>query len=137
MGEGKYSDRSKFPYPAFIITDLKMPGWDGFSVLEHIKANPSWAIIPVVVFSASPDPDDIRTAYLLGASSYHVKPFGFADLASQLKVLLDYWMTCAVPGVGVDGKQVRTASRGRLGERFPQPIQAAQARVKRHATSAT
>jgi CheY-like chemotaxis protein len=25
MGEGKYADREKFPYPTFIITDLKMP----------------------------------------------------------------------------------------------------------------
>ena len=51
MGEGKFSDRAKYPYPTFIITDLRMPGADGFAVLEHLKANPAWAIIPTVVLS--------------------------------------------------------------------------------------
>ena|SRR5437867_4665153 len=32
-GDGQYSDRSRFPYPSFVITDLKMPNGDGFSVL--------------------------------------------------------------------------------------------------------
>ena len=61
-GEGKYSDRGKYPYPTFIMTDLKMPRADGFAVLEHLKANPAWATIPAVVLSASTDPDDIRTS---------------------------------------------------------------------------
>ena len=32
MGEGKYSDRQKYAYPTFIMTDLKMPKADGFAV---------------------------------------------------------------------------------------------------------
>ena len=35
-----YSDRKKFPYPNFIITDLKMPAVDGFAVLHYLKQNP-------------------------------------------------------------------------------------------------
>src|SRR5512140_3272722 len=80
MGEGQYADRHKYAYPSFIITDLKMPGADGFAVLEHLKANPEWAVIPTVVLSASADLDDIRTAYLLGASTYHLKPTKFGEL---------------------------------------------------------
>ena len=49
MGEGKYSDRSLYAYPTFITIDLKMPGRDGFAVLEHLKNNPEWAIIPTVI----------------------------------------------------------------------------------------
>jgi CheY-like chemotaxis protein len=45
MGEGKYADREKFAYPTFVITDLKMPGADGFAVLEHLKSNPEWAVL--------------------------------------------------------------------------------------------
>src|ERR1700743_1938888 len=43
MGEGKYSDRQKFTYPTFVVTDLKMPHADGFAVLEFLKSNPEWA----------------------------------------------------------------------------------------------
>ncbi len=130
MGEGKFSDRTQYPYPTFIMTDLKMPGADGFDVLEHLKANPAWAIIPTVVLSSSSDPDDIRTAYLLGASSYHRKPSDFNELREQLKTLHDYWMTCEIPVVDASGKQLRTRSVGKLGERFHQPSPPKQTRVE-------
>ncbi len=131
MGEGRYADRARFAYPTFIITDLKMPRADGFEVLQHIKNNPAWASIPTVVLSASTDLDDIRTSYLLGASSYHVKPQTYEQLCAQLKILNDYWMTCQVPEVDVTGKQLPTESKGKLGERFPQPTQSTQTRTKR------
>jgi len=121
MGEGKFSDRRLYAYPTFITTDLKMPGADGFSVLEHLKNNPEWAVIPTVVLTASQDLDDIKKAYMLGASSYHVKPSSPDALRQQLKVLHDYWITCEVPEVDSTGRQVRTDSEGKLGERFVQP----------------
>jgi CheY-like chemotaxis protein len=118
MGKGKYSDRGTYAYPTFITIDLKMPGVDGFGVLEHLKKNPDWAIIPTVILSSSRDLDDIKKAYMLGASSYHVKPSSVDGLREQLKVLHDYWMTCEVPEVDTTGRQVPTKSDGKLGERF-------------------
>ncbi|MGZ4987712.1 MAG: response regulator, partial [Limisphaerales bacterium] len=63
VGKGEYSDRDQFPFPTTIITDLKLPVMDGFSVLEQLKNNPQWAIIPAVVLTASRDLDDIKKAY--------------------------------------------------------------------------
>jgi CheY-like chemotaxis protein len=120
MGEGKFADRSIYEYPTFIMTDLKMPRADGFAVLEHIKSNPDWAIIPSVVFSGSADLDDIKKAYMLGASSYHIKPNTFDELRARLKILHDYWMTCETPEVDRTGRQLHTNSTGKLGERFEQ-----------------
>ena len=116
----KYSDRSVYAYPTFITIDLKMPGRDGFAVLEYLKKHPAWAIIPTVILTSSRDLDDIKKAYMLGASSYHVKPHSLADLRRQLKVLHDYWMTCEVPEVDSTGHQLPTDSKGKLGERFAQ-----------------
>ncbi|MDB6066481.1 MAG: response regulator receiver protein [Pedosphaera sp.] len=118
-GEGKFADREQYAYPTFISTDLKMPT-DGFEVLVFLKENPDWKIIPAVVFTASHDPDDVKKAYMLGASSYHVKPPSFDELCKQLKILHDYWLTCEVPEVDMSGKQVETDSKGKLGERFRQ-----------------
>ncbi len=120
MGEGKYADREKFAYPTFIITDLKMPKGDGYSVLEFLKGNPEWAVIPTVVFSASRDLDDIKKSYMLGASSFHVKPQKPEALQKQLEVLHAYWLTCEVPEVDRTGRQIHTDSAGKLGERFAQ-----------------
>jgi len=135
MGEGKYTDRGKYEYPTFIMTDLKMPHVDGFGVLEHLQSNPEWAIIPSVVFTSSNDLDDIKKAYMLGASSYHVKPSSPEQLRQYLKVLHDYWMTCETPEVDSAGKQLRTNSVGKLGERYPQSAQdnAKATRVLPHA----
>ena len=119
-GEGKYSDRSLFPYPSFIMSDLKMPHGDGFSVLEHLKSVPQWSIIPTLILSGSGDLDDIKKAYMLGAISYLVKPIEFAELRSLLKLTYDYWRECEIPEVDVTGKKMKTLSSGKLGERFGQ-----------------
>jgi DNA-binding NarL/FixJ family response regulator len=78
-------------------------------------------VIPTIVFSASSDLDDIKKAYMLGASSFHIKPASPEALIEQLRVLHDYWITCEVPEVDSTGKQLHTDSEGKLGERFAQP----------------
>jgi two-component system response regulator len=130
MGEGKYSDRTEYAFPSFIITDLKMFGGSGFAVLEHLQSNPEWSIIPTVVLSNSEDPDDIKKAYMLGASSYHQKPGSQAELCEQLQILHDYWMTSKVPEIDATGRQVQTESSGKLGEKFKQPSGTTQKRVR-------
>ena len=118
-GEGKFSDRTMYPYPDFLISDLKMPEGDGFAVLEHLKLYPEYAVLPAVLLSGSQDSDDIRKAYLLGARSYHVKPSSPAALRALVKALYEYWVTCEVPEVDPMGKQGATAHK--LGKRFDGP----------------
>jgi CheY-like chemotaxis protein len=117
-GEGKYADRAVYRYPSLIITDLKMPGINGFDLLNHLKNHPLYRVIPTVVLSGSQDLYDIKTAYALGASSYHVKPTSIAELRSLIKALYDYWMLCEVPQVDSNGKQLTVTSRGKMGERY-------------------
>ena len=113
-GDGKYSDRDKFPFPSYIITDLKMPVSNGFDVLAHVKGNPLWSVIPIVVLSASSDSDDIQKAYLSGANCYLVKPANNQDLAGMLKKLQDFWNTVEVPEVDEKGLLMQTKSAGKL-----------------------
>ena len=120
MGEGNYGDRAKFPYPSFIITDLKMPRADGLAVLEFLKKNPNWAVIPTVVLSGSANEDDIKKSYMLGASSYHVKPSSVEELVRLANTLVTYWRACEVPAIDSTGRRLWTDSKGRLGERFPE-----------------
>lgn len=121
-GEGAYEDRKLHPYPDFILTDLNMPGIDGFAVLEFLKKNPESAVIPTVVLSGSQDNDDIKKAYWLGASSYHVKPSSLTELRHLVKTLHDYWSLCEAPEKDLAGKQIQSNSRHKLGERFTAEI---------------
>jgi CheY-like chemotaxis protein len=120
MGEGPYADREKHPYPNFIITDLKMPRKDGLSVLEFLKKNSEWAIIPTVVWSGSNNDDDIKKSYMLGASSYVVKPSGRDELMELIQALCRFWMLCETPETDSTGRRLRTRSEGRIGDRYPQ-----------------
>lgn len=131
MGEGKYSDREKYAFPTFIMTDLKMPRGDGFAVLEFLKGNPQWKVVPTIVLTASDDRDDIKKSYMLGASSYHVKPQNHEELQNLLKVINAYWMTCQVPEIDSTGKQLLTDSLGKLGERFGQDEDGAGSKPER------
>jgi CheY-like chemotaxis protein len=120
-GEGIYADRKRYQFPSYIIVDLKMNLGDGFQVLDHVKRNPALSIIPVVMFSASDDEDDIRQAYLLGASSYFVKPAGSEELDDLVLALHKYWTYCHVPEVDEDGYALMTDSKGKRGARFTRP----------------
>jgi CheY-like chemotaxis protein len=117
-GEGIYSDRKAYPFPSFILTDLKMPGGDGFDILFYLKEHPEILIVPVVMLSGSDHPDDVRQAYLLGASSFIVKPHGIDALEGIVQKLHYYWSECEVPLVDESGHAVLTDSKGKVGERF-------------------
>ena len=79
QGEGIYSDREKFPMPSAVLLDLNMPRKDGRQALEEIKDDPVLCVIPVIVFTTSNAPDDLRQVYRLGASAYVLKPNGYPE----------------------------------------------------------
>lgn len=120
IGEGVYSDRSAYPFPTLVITDLNMPDGDGFDVLEFLQQNPEWSVVPRIMFSSSDNDDDVRTAFGLGVSAYHIKPAGNEKLAECMRSILEYWASCEVPPIDEAGRLLITNSKGRLGARYPQ-----------------
>ncbi|MGA2417679.1 MAG: response regulator [Candidatus Staskawiczbacteria bacterium] len=59
--------------PDIILLDLLMPKKDGFYVLEELKKNPKWKLIPVIVLSNLGEDTAIKRAMELGADDYFVK----------------------------------------------------------------
>lgn len=59
--------------PNLILLDLLMPGRDGFFVLEELKKNSEWKLIPVVVLSNLGGDTELKRALELGADDYFVK----------------------------------------------------------------
>ena len=57
--------------PMLITLDVLMPGLDGWSVLESLKADPELAEIPVVMLTIL---DDRNKGYALGATDFLTKP---------------------------------------------------------------
>lgn len=73
-GAGEFANRERYPLPALIFLDLKMPFVDGFDVLTWIESQPTLKNIPVVVLTSSSEDRDRRKVAQLGAKAYFVKP---------------------------------------------------------------
>jgi len=91
MGRSHYADRHTHPFPSLMLLDLKMPRLSGFDVLDFVRRQPGLRQLPIVIFSSSDDPKDIRRAYDAGANSYLCKPHSNDDLSALLKALEEYW----------------------------------------------
>jgi CheY-like chemotaxis protein len=93
QGVRKYANRSEYPLPHLLLLDLKMPGTDGFQVLEWIRWQPTLSGLRVVVLTSSDHMRDVNRAYHLGANSFLVKPLDFQNFVQTCKDLRTYWLT--------------------------------------------
>jgi DNA-binding response OmpR family regulator len=59
----------------FIVSDIYIPGKDGFHLLSELKANIETSDIPVLVVSSDDSKDVMSRALEMGASGYMCKPF--------------------------------------------------------------
>lgn len=94
-GSIPYADRARFPVPAVILLDLKLPGMDGFSFLEWLKGHEEFNDILVVAVSGLGDLASIRRAYALGADSFLTKPCRVEDVANLIQWFPDFWTPAA------------------------------------------
>jgi DNA-binding response OmpR family regulator len=90
-GQGKFADRKKFPAPALILLDLKLPDKSGLELLLWMRRL-KIRFIPVIVFTSSSNIIDIKAAYDAGAASYVVKPLTSAERRQFASLVRDYWL---------------------------------------------
>ena len=91
-GGGKFADREKFPLPAVVFLDLKLPMKSGLEVLEWIRKQPGLENLVVLVLTSSSEPSDLKRAYALGANSYLVKPPTADQLLDLANAFKWYWL---------------------------------------------
>jgi chemotaxis family two-component system response regulator Rcp1 len=82
----------KTPGPDLIVLDLNLPRKDGREVLAEVKADPSLAEIPVVIFTTSQASSDISRCYQLGANCYLRKPGNLPDFVAIVQSMADFWL---------------------------------------------
>ena len=88
--EGKYGERSAFPFPDLVLLDLNLPCRNGFEVLEWIRQQPWCSGLIVHVMSSSARATDVAKAYTLGANSYVVKPSRVEELIAFVRALHEW-----------------------------------------------
>lgn len=69
-----------------VISDIVLPGLDGFGLCREIRAINS--NIPILMLTALGSTDDKLDGFDSGADDYMVKPFDFRELSARIKVLM-------------------------------------------------
>jgi CheY-like chemotaxis protein len=70
--------------PDVIILDMMMPGMDGLTFLQHLKANPKTQAIPVVILTARTDLLQSYDYSAYGVVRTIAKPFDPISLVDQV-----------------------------------------------------
>lgn len=71
--------------PDLIVSDVNMPGQDGFEMLEELRSHQSTKITPFIFLTVKNSMRDLRDGMNLGADDYITKPFDMEDLISAVK----------------------------------------------------
>jgi two-component system chemotaxis response regulator CheY len=76
----------KLPQKKFdlVITDLNMPNMDGFDLIRHLRENPEYKDLPVVILTSLSDEANREEGARLGVASYLVKPFSLEKVQYEV-----------------------------------------------------
>lgn len=88
VAEGKAQLQAN-PGVTLIVTDLKMPREDGFSLLNYLRDDVRYCHIPTIVLTCCMDQNIILRAISLGARDYLIKPFAADVLLTRVRRIYD------------------------------------------------
>ncbi|GGI82516.1 nitrogen regulation protein NR(I) [Shewanella gelidii] len=91
--------------PQIIISDIRMPGTDGLTLLERIQLH--YPHIPVIIITAHSDLDSAVSAYQSGAFEYLPKPFDIDEAIALIERALNHANEQA-PKIAEEQSEVKT-----------------------------
>jgi DNA-binding NarL/FixJ family response regulator len=75
--------------PDLIISDIRMPGMDGFQLARNLRSAPHTRLIPIVFLTAKDETADRVAGFRFGVDAYITKPFEPAELAAIVGGILE------------------------------------------------
>lgn len=75
----EWLEENPFRLPDLILSDLNMPGKNGYDIISEIKTSPVYSHIPVVITSTSNIRSIMEKCLAMGATDYVVKPDSFIE----------------------------------------------------------
>lgn len=91
---GKYSDRTKYPFPHLVLLDLKLPYVHGFEVLAWVATQPACKDLKIIILTSSGEERDREKAGQFGIKAYFTKPPTKELVAAVMKSLQE---SCPTP----------------------------------------
>jgi two-component system chemotaxis sensor kinase CheA len=82
----EYARRKRY---SLFLVDVEMPGMDGFTFVERIRADPALSGIPAILVTSLAAPEDRQRGFDVGAQGYVIKSeFDQAELLTLIKPLV-------------------------------------------------
>ncbi len=98
--------------PDLVVSDIVMPGIDGFEVCRRLKAAEATQAVPVILLTSLADPTDVVRALSAGADNFLTKPYDSAQLIARVRRLVHLHSDDgAAPTVDVRGQTFEVRSK--------------------------
>ena len=75
--------------PQVIVSDLSMPGRDGFSLLQEVRSLPALGDLPAIAVTGHTQPEMLARAARTGFQRCMRKPVNITDLCEAIRTLAD------------------------------------------------
>jgi DNA-binding NarL/FixJ family response regulator len=75
--------------PHLIVTDVTMPHMDGYELIDRVRRQPAFRLLPVIFLTARTQTEERIRGYQLGCDAYLPKPFELRELGAIVRNLLE------------------------------------------------
>ena len=75
--------------PDLIISDIRMPGMDGYKLARQLRGSPRTALVPIVFLTAKDETADRIEGFRAGVDAYLTKPFEPEELIAVVNGILN------------------------------------------------
>jgi len=74
--------------PDLVISDIRMPGMDGYKLARQLRGSPRTALVPIVFLTAKDETADRIDRFRAGIDAYLTKPFEPLELIAVVNAIL-------------------------------------------------
>jgi signal transduction histidine kinase/DNA-binding response OmpR family regulator len=82
-------DRARRHPPDLVLSDVMLPGLDGFALLRALRQEAATSAVPVILLSARAGEEAVLEGLTTGADDYLVKPFSARELLARVRTQLE------------------------------------------------
>ena len=75
--------------PDIIISDIRMPGMDGYQLARQLRRSPRGSLVPIVFLTAKDETADRIEGFRSGVDAYLTKPFEPEELVAVIESILE------------------------------------------------
>lgn len=75
--------------PDLVVSDIRMPGMDGYQLARQLRGSPRTALVPVVFLTAKDETADRIEGFRAGVDAYLTKPFEPEELIAVVNGILN------------------------------------------------